>query len=94
MALACDIWTDQSDLSIAGGHDYITYLCQLLGNALSDVQLSMLSEVFVSDPELLLMSLRVFLEGERVDHTHHIKNTGPRSEHALTLSDSSFAVYN
>ena len=78
VALTCDIWTDQS---IAGGCDYMTYLSQLLGNVVSDVQLSMLSEMFVGDPELLVWSLRIFLKGACTDHTHHTRNGRPRSEH-------------
>lgn len=75
-----DIWNDRSNPSSDGRCGYVTYLCRLLSKTESDVRLSMLSEMFVSDPVLLVMSLRVVLEEEEeLDHTHHTKDGIPRS---------------
>ena len=71
VTLVCGIVTDQSDTLPSGKRDFMMYLCQLLRKATTDAKLSMLNEVFVSDPVLVVMSLRVLLKDEHQNHAHH-----------------------
>ena len=76
VALACDLWVNQSESTTDLRYDYVDYLCELLGNAVSDVALSMLSEAFGGDTELLIVSLRTVLQVEELDHAHHSMDAG------------------
>ena len=69
VALACNVQSDQSDdveeKKKSCDHDlYVMYLSRLLGNKDSNIHEEIVKEMFWNDSELLLISLRVVLEGE------------------------------
>ncbi len=72
VALACDVGSDQSEaMKESCDHDlYVIYLSRLLSNKGSSVGEEIVREMFTNDPEFLLASLTVVLEGEGQDHTH------------------------
>ena len=83
--MACGLQFDQSDSSKPIRRDlYISYLSQLLDKNESDIHREILHEIFVCDPDLLLLSLRVVLEAEDKTHTTHTTpQEKPRYTHLL-----------
>ncbi len=75
VALACDLWEQQQSTNELR-RDYVGYLWELLGNAVSDVALNMLSETFVADSELLIVSLEAALRTEDISHAQHTTEEG------------------